>query len=56
MALGAFVARKVTSRGLTFNHCIQVRSPFCFVVLVVLFDTVNDFGFVVIIVRTASWS
>ena len=34
----------------TFNHSIQIRTSFCFVVLVILFHTVNDFGFVVIIV------
>ena len=48
------MSSKVASCGcqtaLTFNHSIQVSTSFCFVVLIVLFYTINDFGFMVIIV------
>ena len=54
MALCALVSGKMTASGsqttVTFNHSIKIRTSFCFVVLVILFHTVNYFGFVVIIV------
>ena len=54
VALCAFVSCKVAAgrsqTTCTFNHSILVRTSFCFVVLVVLFHTINDFGFMAIIV------
>ena len=54
VALCAFVSCKVAAgrsqTACTFNHSILVRTSFCFVVLVVLFHTINDFGFMAIIV------
>ena len=54
VALSAFVSSEMTTgrsqTTFTFNHSIQIRASFGFVMLIILFHAVNDFGFVVIIV------